>query len=341
MPDQLSDVEHVRTRPAMYIGSDGLFGSICYLVCPFDLLLPCSPRNVRVAVRAEGYEITADASLSIDENVEGLIVPFETVVRNGPSHGVEGLILNALSKSLSVRAVTANRSWEIDYEDGKQTRLAVRDAANEKPSTSLCFQPEAKFFRVSEISPFNFLSYLNRLSYLYAGTRFHLSLNGGDHEFCSQGGIRDLFDSVAAPFQVLHEPIHIRGSADSLELELVFAYHSWTRNWVWPFINRGRAVEGGPHETGLLAAFEDLCGELGIPSEAKGHRNGVIAVMSLIYPELTWEGCIKSEIANPELHDLVRQIVVDQTLQWVSKHPDVKRQLQELQPFQFPDIWST
>jgi DNA gyrase/topoisomerase IV subunit B len=63
--------------------------------------------------------------------------------------------------------------------------------------------------------------------------------------------------------------------------------------------------------------------------------------MSVRYPDTVWEGCIKAKIGNPELRGMVRQLVVQHSVNWLDCHPDVAEQLRLLQTFQFPDAWYT
>lgn len=38
---------------------------------------------------------------------------------------------------------------------------------------------------------------------------------------------------------------------------------------------------------------------------------------------------------------MVSRMVVKETLYWLQKHPDVAKQIHQLQTFQFPDAWSS
>ncbi len=100
------------------------------------------------------------------------------------------------------------------------------------------------------------------------------------------------------PYQLMNTPIHIEASEGRLRLELVFAYHSWTEDWRWCFINNGRAVQGGSHEKGLRDAFGQIHEKLKLRRNPKRGRNGIVALMSVIYPNVVWGGCIKARIGS-------------------------------------------
>ena len=60
---ELSFVEAVRRRPAMYVGSTDFFGFIQYLVCPVALLLGARPTRIAVAVQGVGFVVEADVAI--------------------------------------------------------------------------------------------------------------------------------------------------------------------------------------------------------------------------------------------------------------------------------------
>jgi DNA gyrase/topoisomerase IV subunit B len=135
---------------------------------------------------------------------------------------------------------------------------------------------------------------------------------------------------------VMHEPIQFTAKKDELILECVMAYHSWSENHLWCFINNGRAVDGGTHERGLIDGIKKLKKKLDLPEQVD---NGLILVASIRYPNAVWEGCIKSIISNPELKPMVSSLMVSETVQWLKGHPDVYGQIRQLQRFQFPEAW--
>lgn len=148
-----------------------------------------------------------------------------------------------------------------------------------------------------------------------------------------------MFDCVASPYQILHEPVHFRHIDGKLDLEIVWGFHSWQGHVVWSFINKGRAVEGGTHDQGLAAAFRSLPEKIGIPKSEHRLQNGIVAIMSIMYPDAVWEGCLKTRIKSKELRPLVRKTVVEQSLKWIDSNSGVREQMAEIQTFHFLDTW--
>jgi DNA gyrase/topoisomerase IV subunit B len=335
-----SYIEGIRKRPGMYVGSTDFFGFINYLVCPVALLLAHRPTRVAVAARDHGFVVESEVAVPIEKTSSGRITPFEEIANRGPGHSFEATVLNALSESLTVEVHHEYRVETLKFRCGtRELHHAERGPLN-RPQTTLTFILDTSIFTVADLSPTMFSSYLRRLSYLYKGTRFSIVFGNDEPTlFYAERGIVELFDSVAAPYQLLHEPIHIVADDGSLQLEAIFAYHSWKENSLWCFINNGRAVEGGTHEYGLADALDQLYQRFKSPKVPIGDRNGVVGIMSLHYPGAVWEGCIKAKIGNPELQEMVCNLVVKRAAEWLQSRREVAEQLRDIETFQFPDAW--
>lgn len=336
-PDGPSPIEGIRKRPSMYVGSTGFFGLIHYLVGPVALLLTREPSRIDVTLKDASFEVESDGKPLLKLAEDGRITPFESFEDPVNGHGYEGCVLNALSRSLIVLAADASSSRTISYECGR--RINHELSMDIGLVTRLSFTPDPSIFTVCELSPAIFESYLRRLSYLHPKVRFSVTYADQSREFAAPGGIRDLFDSISAPYQLLHTPVHITAMSGRLRLELVFAYQSWVQSSLCCFVNNGRAVEGGTHEYGLLRALDLLYIGLKLARKPKRQRNGVVGVMSIYYPEVVWYGAVRHRICSPELVEMVSDLVVTNVMCWVARHPDVAHQLTQLETFQFPDSW--
>ena len=85
--------------------------------------------------------------------------------------------------------------------------------------------------------------------------------------------------------------------------------------------------------------MDQIYREFKLPKMPKADRNGVVGIMSIRYPNTVWEGCIKAKIGNPELREMVCKLVAASAAKWLRSRPDVARQLQDMQTFQFPEAW--
>ena len=332
--EDLSTVEAIRKRPAMYIGGIGYFGLIQYLVYPVSILLYNGAKHITATTVDGMYQVSSDTQLLItDEN--GFVRPFQNIHGLG-WHQYGATVLNALSEDLYLSIRTPESNQDLHFRRGELvTRNSTAGVKNDI-GTTLTFKPDPEIFEILEVSPTIFESYFRRLSYLHSGVAFSLLLGENRQEFYSDNGLVDLFTAIASPYQIMHRPVHIVGQNGSLKVELVMAYQSW-KDDVWTcFINNGRAAEGGTHEKGLAAGIARLKKRMNLP---QNFRNGLLGIASIQYPEAVWEGCIKAKVSSPELRTTVSQLVLDQGLKWLNSHPDVAQQIPMIHTFEFPEIW--
>jgi DNA gyrase subunit B len=161
---------------------------------------------------------------------------------------------------------------------------------------------------------------------MHPEVRFRYLRADGTREYHAPRGIAELFDALASPVQLVSPLIHVQAAEQNLRLELIFAYHSWNQNTLCCFINTVRAVGGGTHEKGLADALEKLRPLLGVKQFPYDEHNGVVAVMSIHYPEATKEGSQKEWIGNAELRDTVSRLVVHAVLDHAASRPDLARE---------------
>ncbi|MEO1526643.1 MAG: hypothetical protein AAFX06_14500 [Planctomycetota bacterium] len=331
--ENLSDIEHVRKRPGMYVGSTGFFGVIHYLVDATNLILQHSPSKLAFSIDGLEFSIGSDVVLPVFENENGGRFPFECFRRDGNSVFSHGPVLTALSDRLSYsERSTGGVTIEYAYRNGARTVPCGVKWPDEFRS-HLSFAPDATLFDEVPISNYNLASYLRRISYLHPGTEFSLDDNGRKSTFRAENGIRDMFVGFASPYQLVHEPIVLQRTDGPFSMEFVFALHSWKNDVCCSFVNKGRAVEGGTHQDGLERAVTQMRDEVFATS------NGVVGLLSIHYPKVQWHGCIKATVRNPELTGLVCDSIVNETMAYLDRNPVVFDQIKHAQTFQFPDAW--
>jgi DNA gyrase subunit B len=326
----LSEVESVRLRPAMYVSNTGFFGICRYLKIAIALLLEERPSQLSITASGDGFILSADVAVPIHEGDSGELAPFEGYSSLADTQGFRGTVLNGLSEHLTVEVQRGGRVETVMYHRGtRASRIAVSDGSGDT-RTTLRFVPDRSILTVTHISPAVFSSYLRQLSFLNERIRFTIAWGAERREFFAERGLPELFASLTAPHEIFHEPIHIAAKRDSLELEAVFAYHSWKESRSYVFLNGLHASEGGTHEDGLNDAFDRLYGALELPEPHGFHRFGVVGVAALSYPDVSWVGCLWQEVGNPELRRMVCDLVLDAATEWLDAHPEVARQSRAL-----------
>lgn len=303
----LKGLEAVRLRPGMYVGGTDHMGFIQYLLAPFKLLLEQELTYIEMEVNQYGIHIRSDAELSLSF-VSGIEDHYD----------LDSMVLAGLSEKLSIHIIENTTVYTVVYEHREFQGVQKRVAITPYHETEITFNPDLTIFEETDMS-FSFLSsFFSRQSHFYPNVQFCLIAGSTRKVFQAKGGISDLFDAFSKPFQLMHKPIHIKSSQEGITFELVFAYHSWLGNWIVPFVNHSRAVDGGTHESGLNAAFEEVSQLL----KVDGISNGIIAAVSLWADNLQFEGCVRSKVSNPELHDQVKEMVVEGVKRWIVENPE-------------------
>lgn len=330
---EIDYIEAIRKRPAMYLGSTNLFGLIAYLVQPVSILLNLGAKRLDVRV-SDAYEVHADVRLDIADTGAAA----RRFQRMGDGDWFEtpsGTLLNALSDSLSITVNGPDACREIRFAQGRFVDLVERPPNSTDAGTVMRLRPDPTILTITEAWPALFESYLRRLSYLHDGVRLSVSIGDEVKTYCAPNGIADLFTAFTSPLQIMHRPIDIIGERDSLRMRAVFAFQSWENNAIHYFVNGGRTVEKGTHETGFLRGLSRLKKTLGL---GKDFRNGVAAVVSIHHPNIRFSGCIRSIVDNEDFPVLVAGLLVDETLRWLKDNPDVAAQLPIVERFQFPEM---
>jgi topoisomerase IV subunit B len=318
----------------MFIGSTAYLGLIHYVAEPVTMLLrePSGTTWLNVSETGVGYVVESDGVIRIEEVKGNKIHVFEFLE---PPECGDAVILNALSEYLDVCSSASGVARRLRFERG--VRKVDEKGGSAETSTRLAFAPDPSIFESTKLPPAVIESFLRRLSFLHPGVRFRYLGADGTREYHAPGGIAELFAALASPVQLVSPPIHIQVAEQNLHLELIFAYHSWTQNTLCCFINTVRAVGGGTHEKGLVDAFEQLPPPLGVKQSPYDEHNGVVAVMSVDYPEAAKMGSQREFIGNPELRDMVSRLVVNGVLAHVAARPDLARELTRTWMFPHPE----
>lgn len=329
----LLGITGIRKRPAMYIGDTSFFGFIQYVVSAFNIMLDNGATWITIEP-GDDLRITSDAHVPLHINHDGLLEPFEAFGALKLRHLPDATILTALSDFLSLKASDGKVSTEFTCDRGDRKSLRQFDADGSDTKIEISFRPDDSIFSVTQVSPAVLHSYCRRISCLHQGISFRIKSGSDLTEYRSDRGIFDFFTAITTPYQILHQPIHIREAIDDLMLEAVFVFHSWTENRIWSFANKGRVPDGGTHEAGLLDAVARL--HTNMESTA---CTGILAVLAIEYPHVTYEGCIKARIGNPELRDKVSDLVSVGLQKWASENSSEMEYLKVIDRFRFADSW--
>ncbi|MFO0359082.1 MAG: ATP-binding protein, partial [Flavobacteriales bacterium] len=216
----LEGMEHVRMRPAMYIGDIGTRGlhHLVYEVVDnsIDEALAGHCDTIRVTIN-EGNSITVEDNgrgIPVDmhkkEGVSALQVVMTKIGAGGKFdkgsykvsgglHGVGVSCVNALSTLLKAEVFRDGKMYVQEYSIGKPLYPVKEIGPTDKRGTTVTFQPDASIFDVTEYNRETLANRLRELSFLNKGITLtlvdkrELDENGNAKEevFLSKEGLKE------------------------------------------------------------------------------------------------------------------------------------------------------
>jgi len=345
----LDDLEAVRKRPGMYIGSVGSKGL-------HHLLWEVVDNSVDEALAGYCNKIIvtlhSDGSASVEDNGRGIPVDMHELGRPaleivmtklhaggkfgnkvykvaGGLHGVGVSVVNALSEWLEVWVKRDGKIHYQRYERGvPKTDVIVVGETNET-GTKIRFKPDPEIFEELNFDYNTVSRRLKEIAYLNAGLRVILrdERTGMEKEYMFTEGIVGLLKSLNKGKKVLHEPIYIQGSKNGIFVEIAFQFTDSEIESVHAFANNIKNTDGGTHVIGFKAGLTRAVNEYGKRNFKKFEilsgaeiREGLTAVISVKVPNPQFEGQTKSKLTNSEVKTVVESVVYSGVLKWFEEN---------------------
>ena len=358
----LGDLEAVRKRPAMYIGSTGELGL-------HHLVWEVVDNSVDEALAGFCEEINVsvheDNSVTVIDNGRGIPVDMhatekkpaaevvmtvlhaggkfdsDTYKVSGGLHGVGVSVVNALSDWLDLEIWRDGEVWEQSYEIGKPTGKIKVTGKTRKTGTRVSFHPDPKIFDKIDFSYDVLAQRLRELAFLNKGLKITLTDERSDKaaEFRFTGGIAEFVKHLNRGKQTLHDsPIYMEGKRDHVEIEIALQYNDTYTENVFSFANTINTVDGGTHlagfRTGLSRTINYYANSFGMLKEQKDEvsltgddvREGLVGVVSVKLPQPQFEGQTKGKL-NSDIKGRVEQLVNERLGEYFDKHSTVARRI--------------
>ena len=359
----LKDLEAVRLRPGMYIGSTGPRG-LHHLV--YEII--DNSIDEAMAGYCDEIEVTIyeDNSISVVDNGRGIPVEIhpetgkptvETVLTvlhaggkfggsgykvSGGLHGVGASVVNALSEWLEVEVKRDEKIYHQKFERGKAVTSLTIKGNGKGTGTKITFKPDALIFDELVYS-FETLSHrLRELSFLNKGLKIILKDKRTNvvKEFFHEGGLIDFVIYLNKNKDVLHsKPIYMNTEKDGTQFEVSLQYNDGYVENLYSYANNIHTTEGGTHEAGFKAALtrvvNDYARKNNMLKENEDNllgediREGMTAIISVKIKEPQFEGQTKTKLGNSEIRGLTENIVNDGLSTFLEENPAVARKIVE------------
>jgi DNA gyrase subunit B len=361
----LEDLEPVRQRPGMFIGSTGPRGlhHLVYEVVDnaIDEALAGYCDDISVTIHDDG-------SVSVTDNGRGIPVdthkkydrPAVEVVMtvlhaggkfnkdsysvSGGLHGVGVSVVNALSKWLEVEVRRDGAVWTHRFDHGAPEEGAferVRDLEpDEETGTTVRFWPDEEIFEITEFDYDTIVNRLRELAFLNSGVRIGIEdeRTGDADAFEFEGGIRAFVRYMNETRTTLHDDvIYYEDQQEGIHVEVAIQATDEVQSSIHAFANNINTREGGTHLTGFKTALtrtvndyadrHDLLSELDGTLKGEDVREGLTAVLSVKHPDPQFEGQTKTKLGNSEVRGIVESVTNTKLGTYFEEHPDVAQSI--------------
>ncbi len=357
----LRDLEAVRKRPAMYIGSTGPVG-LHHLVWE----VVDNAVDEALAGECDRVEVTVhpDNSITVIDNGRGIPVDLHkeekrsaaevvmTVLHaggkfdtksykvSGGLHGVGVSVVNALAEWLELEIWRDGYTWEQSYERGKPVAPLKKAGQTKRRGTKVTFLPDSKIFDSIEFHYDTLAQRLRELSFLNKGLTIKLvdeRAKNKQAEFRYSGGIAEFIKHLNKNKNVLHtHPVYGEAERDQVAMEFAIQYNDGYAETVFSFANNINTVDGGTHLSGFRSALTRAINQFGqnqslfkdLKENLQGEdvREGLVAVISVKLPQPQFEGQTKGKL-NSDIQSSVGSFVYEKLMEGFEKNPTVGRKI--------------
>lgn len=360
----LKGMEHVRKRPAMYIGdvsSRGLHHLVYEVVDnAIDEALAGFCDKIILTIGKEG-------TITVDDNGRGIptgMHPTEgksalevvmtqlnaggkfnrdTYKVSGGLHGVGVSVVNALSEWMEA---TVYRDGKIFYQKYKRGEAVapVKEIGKvkEKTGTKITFMPDAEIFKSINFKFETLQARLRELAYLNKDLTIIIKdeRSGKEEEFRYKGGIIDFVKYLDEDEKsITGKPIYVSGDRENIIMEVAFSYNESYNDNIYTFVNNINTHEGGTHLEGFKAALtrtlnnfaskNNLIKSDKITLTGDDFREGLTCVVSVKVPEPQFEGQTKTKLGNSEVKGIVQSLVGEQLGNFLEENPAIGKRIIE------------
>ncbi len=302
----LSDMEHVRTRPGMYIGrlgdgslpEDGIYVLLKEVIDNSidefkmkagDRIEVTVDDNLRVTVRDYGRGIP-----------QGKLIEAVSVLNTGGKYdskafkksvGLNGVgvkAVNALSSHFEVRSFREGKVRMATFERGVMTGDRTENTQDES-GTYIYFEPDDTLFLNYQFHDEIVENMLRNYTYLNTG----LTIMYNGRRILSRHGLEDLLKDRMTT-EPLYPIIHLQGD----DIEIAFTHANQYGEEYYSFVNGQHTTQGGTHQSAFKEHIARTIKEFFGKYEYGDIRTGIVAAIAINVEEPMFESQTKIKLGS-------------------------------------------
>lgn len=336
----LSDMEHVRTRPGMYIGrlgdgqqpEDGIYVLLKEVIDnSIDEFKMNAGKRIEVDIQDNLRTSIRDYGRGIPQ---GKLVEAVSMLNTGGKYDSKAFKKSVGLNGVGLKAVNAlsSRFEAHSYREGQVRKTVFEkgilvsdttEASQDENGTYIFFEPDPTLFKHYKFRD-EFIEIMLR-NYTYLNTGLTIMFNG--RRIHSRDGLSDLLND-RMDYEALYPICHLRGE----DIEIAFTHTKQNGEEYYSFVNGQHTTLGGTHQ----AAFKKYIAEVIKDYSGKSYeygdiRNGLVAAISINIQEPMFESQTKvklgSQTTAPEggisIDKFIGDFVKEQVDNFLHKNTDI------------------
>ena len=303
----LSDMEHIRTRPGMYIGKlgdgshaeDGIYVLLKEVIDNSidEFKMNAGRRieitvedNLRVSVRDYGRGIPLGKLIEAVSMLNtGGKYDSKAFKKSVGLNGVGVKAVNALSSHFEVRSHRDGEMRRATFERGILTGESTEPTADEN-GTFIYFEPDCALFKNYTFRT-EFIETMLR-NYTYLNTGLTIMFNG--RRIHSRNGLVDLLNDNMTN-DGLYPIIHLKGE----DIEIAFTHTGQYGEEYYSFVNGQHTTQGGTHQSAFKKHIAETIKDFSGKNFDYGDiRNGLVAAIAVNIEEPLFESQTKIKLGS-------------------------------------------
>jgi DNA gyrase subunit B len=359
----LSDLEHVRERPGMYIGDTTQRGlhHLVYEVVDnsIDEAMAGFAKNIAVTINTDGSVtveddgrgIPVDRHEQLSEEMGREVSTLEGVMTvlkfggkfekgayqtSGGLHGVGVTVVNFLSEWCEVEVYRDGFIHQQEYKRGVPQGPVSRAGGTKKVGTRTTFKPDSQIFPNTKFVYDTLYKRLQELAFLNRGIRIHFldTRNNEGEQFYYERGIVEFVEYLNRASEAIHsDVIYLEAELEGVGMEIALQYSGEYTENVHSYVNNIHTHEGGTHVSGFRSALTRTLNAYGkkeglfkdIVPTGDDFREGLTAVISMRVAQPQFEGQTKTKLGNSDVEGVVNSAFGEFMTSYFEENPKSAR----------------
>ncbi|MGN6724578.1 MAG: DNA gyrase subunit B [Tepidisphaeraceae bacterium] len=354
----LSDVEHVRTRPGMYIGGynpRGLHHLVYEIVDnSIDEALAGYAKHIEVKINADGSCTVSDDGRGIPvgihptEKIPTVEVVFATLgaggkfehndesayKTSGGLHGVGASVVNFVSEWMQIEVARDGQLHHMEFMRGIKAKPLTVIGKASKSGTKVSFKPDPTLFPDVNFVHDTLATRLRELAFLNAGVEiaYEDERIGKRDVFRFEEGLKQYVAFLNEGKTALSGVISFNKEDPSqhLVVDVAMQYNDGYSETILTFANNINNHDGGTHLSGFKTSLTGTINRYAteknllkndVRPSGDDLREGLVAVVSVKLMEPSFESQTKDKLLNPEIESFAQSAMNERLAQYLEENP--------------------